>query len=133
MDELKNLTDCELAALPILSLAYLGDAVFEEMVREHLVRSGGCHPAILNRKALDFVTAASQSGAVDALLEHLTEHETDVFRRGRNAKSKATSAKKHTPQYLKATGMECVFGYLKLTGQIQRMRELFYIIVQSKV
>ena len=128
---IKPLTRAQLSEIPTLSLAYLGDAVFELLVREHLLRSGNYPPGELNRQALSFVTAYSQSNAIEKLMESLTEDETDIFRRGRNAKQKGSSKRTHTPQYLKATGLECVFGYLKLNGADERIAELFDIIAQK--
>lgn len=106
------------------SLAYLGDAVLEVKVREYLVKEGLSRSAVLNRAALSFVTAARQSEAVKVILPLLTEEETDVFKRGKN--SHLTPPKSASlNEYKRATGFECVFGFLHLTGNFQRIDELF--------
>ena len=106
------------------SLAYLGDAVLEVKVREYLVKEGLSRSAVLNRAALSFVTAARQSEAVKVILPLLTEEETDVFKRGKN--SHLTPPKSASlNEYKRATGFECVFGFLHLTGNFERIDELF--------
>ena len=106
-------------------LAYLGDSVIEVLVREHLA----LHPngQVATRRSLDFVTAVAQSRAVDKLLPHFTEGEEDVFRRGRNGVHSGIPKSASAAEYRRATGMECVFGYLWLKGENRRMRELFAI------
>jgi ribonuclease-3 family protein len=106
------------------SLAYLGDAVLEVKVREYLVKEGLSRSAVLNRAALSFVTAARQSEAVKVILPLLTEEETDVFKRGKN--SHLTPPKSASlNEYKRATGFECVFGFLHLTSNFERIDELF--------
>ena len=111
----------EILQLPTASLAYLGDAVLEVMVRERLVLDGkgGVH-----ERALEYVTAVSQSNAVEQILPILTEEELAVYKRGRN--STHTAPKSATrAQYGRATGLECVFAYLHLAGERERVQELF--------
>ncbi|MBO5110687.1 MAG: hypothetical protein J6D21_08215 [Clostridia bacterium] len=106
------------------ALAYLGDAVLEVKVREYLVTHRLTRSAALNRVALSFVTAQRQSEAVKVILPLLTEEETDVFKRGKN--SHLTPPKSATlNEYKRATGFECLFGYLHLKNDIQRIDELF--------
>ena len=102
-----------------LTLAYMGDAVFELLTRERIVLAGEKPPAELNRLARGYVTAVAQSAAVERLLPLLDEDETAVYKRGRNAKSA------HAVEYRRATGLECLFGYLYLAGRIERARALF--------
>ena len=113
------------AQMPALNLAYIGDTVFDMLVRTMLV-TGASEPVNrLNRKASSIVNAASQSRMVEVLEPLFTEDETAVYRRGRNAKS-ATRAKNASIQdYRRATGLEAVFGYLYLCGEHERIRELF--------
>lgn len=108
------------------ALAYLGDAVLEVLVRDRLVRRGLCHSAELNSAALSFVKATAQSAAVDRLLPHLTEEELAAYRRGRNAGHTKNVPKSATPEeYHRATGLECLFGWLHLRGEAERMHALF--------
>ncbi len=111
----------DIIQLPTASLAYLGDAVLEVMVREMLVLDG---KGDIHERALEYVTAVSQSAASDLIMDDLTEEELSVFKRGRN--STHTAPKSATrAQYSRATGLECVFAYLYLSGQLVRMQTLF--------
>ena len=104
------------------ALAYLGDAVWEVLVRRYLVRRGDPHPS---EAALAFVTAAAQSDAVERILPCLTQEEEAVYRRGRNCVH--ANVPRHTTvmQYRRATGLEALFGYLDLRGERERMAQLF--------
>lgn len=109
-----------------LVLSYLGDCVIELMVRERLVKLGNIPPEQLHLKALMFVQATSQSKAVDNILPVLSENEIDVYKRGRNAKVRAPKSAS-VADYKRATGMECLFGYIYLAGDNTRLSELFDI------
>jgi Uncharacterized protein conserved in bacteria len=112
--------------LPVSSLAYLGDALIELMVRERLViRCGTEKVAKLNELAREFITAKAQSAAVELLLPSLTEEETDIFKRGRNASHLSVPKSSSTVDYRRATGLECLFGFLHLSSQTERIRQLF--------
>ncbi len=124
------MTKREASLLPVSSLAYLGDAVIEVMVRELLVTDGTCRGDI-HKRAAEFVTAVSQSAAAEKLLPHLTEDEADVYRRGRNATHTAPKSATHA-QYSRATGLECVFGYLHLAGEKERIGDLFSIAYKER-
>lgn len=106
-------------------LAYLGDAVFEVMVREHLIRSGGVGAGNLNRMSLDYVRATAQSQAVEKILPLLSETEEGVFRRARNNIKSGVPKSASPVEYKRATGLEALFGYLFLSEQKERMYELF--------
>ncbi len=107
-----------------LLLAYLGDSVMEVLTREHLVAT--CNNNLeCNRKALAFVTAKSQSDAIRSRLSLLTEEETRIFTRGKNAKSHSAPRNVDLYSYRLATGLEAVFGYHYLRGEHDRNRELF--------
>ena len=108
-----------------LTLAYMGDAVFELLTRERIVLAGEKPPAELNRLARGYVTAVAQSAAVARLLPLLDEDETAVYKRGRNAKSAHAPKSAGAVEYRRATGLECLFGYLYLAGRIERARALF--------
>ncbi len=110
-----------------LALAYLGDAVIELLVREMLVKNGISHPGELVKQSKAFITLEAQSDAVERILPHLTEEETAIFKRGRNAKTHFVPKHGEVVQYRRATALETVFGYLHLSGNEQRKRELFVI------
>ena len=107
------------------SLAYLGDCVLELCVREHLVEIGISSSAELNKRALDFVRAAAQAEAMKNIADILTEEESAVFHRGRNIGHTNTPKSSTVAQYRAATGMEALFGYLRLAGREERINELF--------
>ena len=107
-------------------LAYIGDAVWEIIVRERLVTcpEGTGHPGTY---ALPYVTATGQSAALDRLEEHLTEEEISVYKRGRNSVHGNIPKSASPAEYRRATGVESLMGYLWLTGNFDRARELFDI------
>ena len=104
-----------------LTLAYIGDAVYEIIVRTILVERGNAPVNVLHKHASKLVKAEAQADAYHRVKELLTEEEMSVFRRGRNAKS-YTSAKNATiGDYRVATGVEALFGFWYLTGQTEQM------------
>ena len=117
----------EVQEMSTAALAYLGDCVLELCVREYLVKKGLSTSAHLNRAALDFVRAPAQAQAMKRLLPVLTETEEAYFKRGRNMGHTQTPKSATVGEYRAATGMETLFGYLHLTGQNERIRELFFL------
>lgn len=107
-----------------LLLAYLGDSAMEVLVRKHLVLV--CRDAAsCNRRALEFVTAKSQSAVIKQNLDFLTEEERSIFTRAKNAKSHSNPRNTDLYSYRLATGLEAVFGYHCLCGEEERNEELF--------
>ena len=117
----------DLKEISSAALAYLGDCVLEMCVREYLVRLGLSSSAKLNQEALNFVRASKQAQAMLRILPHLDEEETAVFKRGRNHGHGNTPKSATVSEYRSATGMEALFGYLKLAGREDRIEELFAI------
>ncbi len=114
-----------------LNLAFVGDAIYEIFVREMLVCNANRPVNDLHRESVKYVSAQAQTAAFEKIKDILTEEETAQFKRGRNAKvghspKSATDAEYHT-----ATGMEALFGYLYLTEQQERIKELFNIIIKE--
>ena len=107
------------------ALAYLGDCVLELCVRRHLVDSGLSTSAHLNAAALDYVRAPVQAEAMKRILPLLTEEEEAFFRRGRNIGHTNVPKRATVSEYRAATGMEALFGFLHLTGQEDRINQLF--------
>ena len=107
------------------ALAYLGDCVLEMCVREHLVERGLSTSAHLNQAALDFVLASAQAEAMKRILPLLTEEEEAYFKRGRNIGHTNVPKRATVSEYRTATGREVLFGYLHLSGQKERISELF--------
>ena len=106
-------------------LAFVGDAAYTLLVRTELATTSASKAGELNKRAAQIVSAHGQSGALERMLPLLTEEEEAVYRRGRNAK-KATKSKNATVgEYVRSTGFEALLGYLYLTGQTERIGELF--------
>lgn len=116
-----QMKDTEAKSYSPLVLAYIGDGIYDLIIRTVVVNRGNTQANKLHRKTSSLVKAAAQAAMIDELLELLTEEEKAVFRRGRNAKS-ATMAKNATmADYRKATGFEALMGYLYLSNQMERM------------
>jgi len=115
-----------------LSLAYLGDSVFELLVRQRLLLNGELKVHELHLRASEIVNATAQSAAVEKIAPILSEEELEILRRGRNANSARVPKNAEVSDYRRATGLESLFGYLHLTGQIERVVELFDLIFEDK-
>ena len=107
-----------------LTLAYIGDGIYELVIRSIVVERANRSANDLHKKTTRYVKAPAQSAMIEALLPELTEDEEAVYRRGRNAKSYTTAKNASVADYRRATGFEALMGYLYLTGQIDRMLEL---------
>lgn len=110
--------------LNALALAYMGDAVYEQAVREHLLRSGRVRPNVLHQKATRYVSAKAQAAILQVMLQDsfLTETEQAVMRRGRNAKSGSVPKNTDVQTYKNSSGFEAVLGYLYLINEQERVR-----------
>jgi len=124
--------------LNALALAYMGDAVLEQKVREHLLLSGRVKPNILHKEATNYVSAKAQSMIVYRMMDEnfLTEEELAVFRRGRNAKSGSVPKNTDVQTYRNSSGFEAILGSLYLSGNLDRTYEIIdyaiNIIEESK-
>ena len=107
------------------ALAYLGDGVWELLVRQMLVEKGISDSRRLNTEALGYVTASAQAAVVKKILSALTEEEDAVYRRGRNIGHTNVPKRATVMEYRMATGLEALFGYLHLTERTDRIEELF--------
>lgn len=103
-----------------LTLAYIGDGVFDLIIRTVVVDKGNTSPNELHRHTSSIVKAHTQALMAEALMEELTEEEYDVYRRGRNAKSFTTAKNATVADYRKATGFEALMGYLYLEDRFDR-------------
>lgn len=103
-----------------LTLAYIGDGVFDLIIRTVVVDKGNTSPNELHRHTSSIVKAHTQALMAEALMEELTEEEHDVYRRGRNAKSFTTAKNATVADYRKATGFETLMGYLYLEDKFDR-------------
>lgn len=122
----KSLSNQTAAMYSPLVLAYLGDALYELIVRERIVRRGNCQVNKMHHGAVRYVKAAAQARIARYLEEQnlLEESEKAAFRRGRNAHSKTTARNASVIDYRMATALEALLGYLWLSGERERMKEL---------
>ncbi len=111
-----------------LNLAFIGDCAYEMLVRESLVCAANRPVNDLHRESVKFVSAAAQSQAFAKIEPALSEEELAVFKRGRNAKVGHSPKSATDAQYHTATGLEALFGWLYLSEQAERIKELFEII-----
>ncbi|NLL76545.1 MAG: ribonuclease III [Clostridiales bacterium] len=122
-----NCKEVDIKEYSPLALAYIGDSIYDVIVRTVVVERGNRSANNLHKMAVKYVNAATQAAMADALQEYLTEEELAVYKRGRNAKSytKAKNATMH--DYRKATGLEALFGYLYLRDEMDRVIELIKV------
>lgn len=104
-----------------LTLAYIGDGVFELVIRSLVVGEGNRRASDLHRRTSQIVKARSQAEMAECLLPVLTPEESDVYRRGRNAHSPTMAKHATMADYRKATGFEALIGYLYLTDRFERI------------
>lgn len=127
-----NMEKRRIDAISNLGLAHIGDGVYELMCRSYLCAKGDQTVKTLHRDSVALVKAPTQAKFADKLKPLLSEEELAYFRRGRNAHSHA-APKSATPQeYAKATGLETLFGALYLAGKLERLNELFAIIMEEE-
>lgn len=124
--------NCDVNNLSPLTLAFMGDTVFDLFVRERLICQANRPVNKLHNLASKTVNAASQAEAVKKIMDILTEEEQAVFRRGRNTHTNHKAKNATEGDYHYATGFEALFGYLYLKGNIERLRELFDIITEEE-
>ena len=116
-----------------LALAYIGDGIYELVIRTVTVRQGSRQVNKLHRDTSRLVKAQAQSEMMKTLLPLLTEQEADIYRRGRNAKSFSVAKNASVGDYRRATGFEALMGYLYLQGDMERLSELVQAAVAQYV
>ena len=104
-----------------LALAYIGDGIFELVIRSIVVGRGNRRPGELDRRTSHFAKAQTQAKLAEKLLPFLTEEELAAYRRGRNAHSLTVARLASVQYYRKATGLEALFGFLYLTDRFDRI------------
>lgn len=124
LDAIKRDFDCkdvDIRTYSPLSLAYIGDAIYDLVIRTIVVERGNSSANNLHKKTVAYVNARVQAKMIDALESELTEEEAAVYHRGRNAKSYTAAKNASIIEYRKATGLEALCGYLYLQGRQERM------------
>lgn len=122
-----GLKEVDIRTYSPLTLAYIGDCVFDLIIRTVVVERGNEPANKLHHKTVTYVKAETQALLIDAMLSDLTEEELGVYKRGRNAKSYTTAKNASVGDYRKATGMEALVGYLYLQNRTERILELLQI------
>ncbi len=122
-DEIRNISS--------VGLAHLGDGVYELLVRTWLCLHGAATGKNLHRATVELVHAAAQAQRCEKILPFLTPEELSVYRRGRNAHVHTIPQNASRSDYLKATALECLLGYLYLRGETERIYTLFDIMMEE--
>lgn len=114
-----------------LVLAYMGDAVYEVFVRQYVISQPNQRPNHLHRSSTKHVSAKAQAHALEMCLPHLTEEETDIVKRGRNAKSGSSPKNADILDYRHSTAFECLLGYLFYMGRHERLEEIMRLSLHA--
>ena len=115
-----------------LALAFVGDGVYELLARQQLLARGSAPVGRLHSRTVELVSAAAQARAYRLVAPLLSPEEEAIYRRGRNANSPRSPRHTDPAVYRCATGMEALFGWLYLTGQVARLEQLFQVILAGQ-
>ena len=132
LDKIKEefgLGEVDIRTYSPLTLAFIGDCVYDLVIRSILVGEGNRNVNGLHKDKSNLVKAETQAQMAESLKEHLTEEEADVYKRGRNAKTVSHAKNAGIGQYHKATGFEALIGYLYLKGEEERILELIKLVL----
>lgn len=124
MREQFGFADADIRTYSPLTLAYIGDSIYDLVIRTLIVKHGNSQPNKLHKKASALVKASAQAAMAEKLLPVLTEEELSIYKRGRNAKSYTMAKNATMLEYRKATGFEALMGYLYLKEETERMIDL---------
>lgn len=124
MQELFRMKEVDVKEYSPLALAYLGDAVYDLVIRTLVVNEGNRQVQKMHKRTSSMVQASAQARMVTALNSRLSEEEHAVYKRGRNAKSMSPAKNQSVSDYHKATGFEALVGYLYLKKEWKRMLDL---------
>lgn len=122
-----ELKEADIRTYSPLTLAYIGDAVYDLIFRTMVVAKGNTSANRLHNRTIQFVKAPAQAQLVELIMEDLTDEELTVYKRGRNAKPYTMAKNATMGEYKKATGLEALTGYLYLTERTERVLELIQI------
>ncbi len=124
MEEIFKMRQVDIKEYSPLTLAYIGDAVYDLIIRTLVVNKGNQQVQKLHKETITMVQASAQARMITALNDQLSEEEHAVYKRGRNAKSASPAKNQSISDYHKATGFEALLGYLYLKNDWKRMMEL---------
>jgi len=126
-----DIKDTDINTYNPLTLAFIGDSVYEIIIRTLVISKGNKSVNALAKDKNKLVNAKTQSRIAEILAEVFTEEEADIYRRGKNAKTANHSKSAAYSEYHRATGLEAVFGYLYLTGRLERCLDLLKIALKK--
>ena len=124
MQEIFQMQEVDVKTYSPLTLAFIGDCVFDMIIRSYVVAQGNRGTEGLHKSKSKIVKASAQAAMIDRIYDSLTPEEQDIYRRGRNAKSHTMAKNASMSDYRKATGLEALCGYLYLQDQMARILEL---------
>lgn len=119
-----DLKEVDIRTYSPLTLAYIGDAVYDLIFRTVVVGKGNTSANKLHNRTVQYVKAPAQAQLIESISDQLTEEESSVYKRGRNAKPYTMAKNATLAEYKKATGLEALVGYLYLQGRMERILEL---------
>ena len=131
MKEVFHMQEVDVREYSPLTLAYIGDSVYDLVIKSLVVNKGNKQVQKLHKETSSFVQASAQSLMMRAMQEVLTDEERAVYKRGRNAKSVSPAKNQSITDYRRATGFEALMGYLYLTKQWNRMIDLIKVGLDS--
>ena len=121
--------EIEVNMMSPLTWAYVGDAVYELYIRTHLVNKTNLKPHKLHIEAIKYVKAQSQAQALKKIEVNLTEKEKEIVRRGRNTENHHVAKNSNVADYAQSTAFEALIGYLYLTKQDERLKEILNMCI----
>ncbi|NOU92859.1 ribonuclease III [Paenibacillus sp. LMG 31456] len=113
-------------------LAYIGDAVYEVFIRQYVISQTNHRPDHLHRLSTQYVSAKAQAKSLKRWMPHLTDEETDIVKRGRNAKSGTSAKNADILEYRHSTAFECLIGFLYYTKQLERLQYLMMLSLERE-
>ena len=131
MEEMLQFEPVDVSAYSPLVLAYIGDCVYDLIIKSMVINQGNRQVQKLHRETSGYVQASAQSFMMRAMQEHLTEEEHAVYKRGRNAKSISPAKHQSITDYRRATGFEALIGFLYLSGETERLDTLMNIAYEN--
>ncbi len=118
------LSEVELRSYSAQAFAYIGDSVYDMIIRTMVMSKGNNRPNKYHQEVIPYVNAAAQTEMVHKIKNYLTEEEMTIFKRGRNAKTMSPAKNQSIHDYRFATGFEALLGYLYLSGKMDRAMQL---------
>jgi len=129
VDEYINKIDLQIVSNQ--TLAFIGDAVYNVYIRSYLASRSYIHTGVLHKQSVKYVSAKAQSRIMDNIIEHLTEDETNIYKRGRNSNVTTISKNVDVIEYKKATGFEALIGELYIQKKTARLEEIVSMSIKA--